>query len=1186
MNVNIHNNVNNVNIGNGVNKDINNNKNNNISNMYLWHKRLGHLHMNGMNMLFNKHMTLDYPVLSSSSSSCSNISTSNSIHNTNNNSINNIINNNINQCLGCIMGKQHRTSMPHVATHRSTKPLQLIHSDVCGPMQTTSLGGARYFITFIDDYTRYVTVFTMKHKNEALHHFITYKKLVENQHQPFTIQSFRSDGGGEYISNTFNEYLRNNGIQRQQTPPHTPEHNGVAERMNRTLVEYARSMLHDANLPYIYWGEAIVTAAYLRNRCPTRALSSINLHCTPYEAWFGIGNKPSIAHLRIFGCKAYAHIPDVKRKKFDGKAIECIFVGYSSESKAYRLYDTTNKRIMVSRDVTFFENVIGNMNNNNQTNIGNTGIGNNVSNDVNIHSNIDYNVSNNNIQNGNIPSIPITSGSNVQSSELEISDESTLEPLNNDVGKVISMSDDVDSGCLTDNGVNNSIHSSNDNDNIPHIADSEADIQSTNETLHTHFPQSTSSVDNQKLLTQVPNTNLRKSTRIRTKPIPYWDAQAVDAYNRTMRNIHTSDTSSSSSDSVSNQNYSAHNVQVGFGNVGTCHLDDVDSVLCSNIVGDVSNIDGNVNNNVNDNNSYISNIHHDSENTNDTNITNNIINLNNMQIGDEPNTYHQAISSDNSKQWEQAMQEEYNSIIAAGTWSLVQLPSNRKSIGCKWVYKIKHNADGSIERYKARLVAKGFSQKEGIDYNETFAPVAKFCSIRALLALAAQQDMEIHQMDVKTAFLNGDIDVDIYMKQPIGYVVHGKEDYVCKLHKSLYGLKQAGRTWYQKIDNVLLHSLGFTRSQADHCVYVYNDNHTNVKVYIALYVDDLLIMCNNLSKLISLKQQLSQLFDMKDLGEAHYVLGIQIERDRTKKLLHISQCEYLKNVLERFGMSNSNPISTPLDVNMKLSKQQCPSSEDERNKMLGIPYQSAVGALMYAMLGTRPDIAYAITTLSQYCNNPGYVHWIALKRVLRYIRGTMNYKLTYGNIGNIGNIGNVSNNVNTNIVHGYCDADWGSNIDDRKSITGYVFLIHGGAVSWQAKKQPTVALSSVEAEYMSATQATKEALWWKTFLSQLGIHTKKNNGSGNNHIDDNVGCIHIYSDSQGSIALTKNPEYHSRTKHIDIQHHFVRDQVSIGNVSFTYVPTQDMLADVLTKSLSRDQHNKLIQMFGVHEVIK
>jgi hypothetical protein len=451
--------------------------------------------------------------------------------------------------------------------------------------------------------------------------------------------------------------------------------------------------------------------------------------------------------------------------------------------------------------------------------------------------------------------------------------------------------------------------------------------------------------------------------------------------------------------------------------------------------------------------------------------------------------------------------------------------------------------------------------------------------------------------------------------------VKGKEDYVCKLHKSLYGLKQAGRAWYQKIDNVLLHTLGFKRSQADHCVYVYNGNgndHINVnvngnnhiKVYIALYVDDLLIMCNNINKLTSIKQQLSTMFDMKDLGEAHYVLGIQIERDRKHKILHISQREYIKNVLERYNMSECNPISTPMDVNMKLSKQQCPTTEEEKHKMQSIPYQSAVGAIMYAMLGTRPDIAYAITTLSQYCNNPGYVHWIALKRVLRYLRGTIDYKLTYGNIGNIGNIdnngsidniGNVQYNDNdnnhciNNLVHGYCDADWGSNIDDRdrKSITGYVYLIHGGAVSWQAKKQPTVALSSVEAEYMSATQACKEALWWRTFLSELGMMYIGNVGTvgndGSNHVSSYVSNhdgntnnpIHIYSDSQGGIALTKNPEYHSRTKHIDIQHHFVREHVLLGNVKFHYVCTQDMLADVLTKALSRDQHNKLIRLFGL-----
>jgi hypothetical protein len=297
---------------------------------------------------------------------------------------------------------------------------------------------------------------------------------------------------------------------------------------------------------------------------------------------------------------------------------------------------------------------------------------------------------------------------------------------------------------------------------------------------------------------------------------------------------------------------------------------------------------------------------------------------------------------------------------------------------------------------------------------------------------------------------------------------------------------------------------------------------------------------------------------MKDLGEAHYVLGIQIHRNRAERTLKISQQEYIKNVIERFGMSESHMVTTPMDHSIKLSKSNSPTTPKEINDMKNIPYQSAVGAIMYAMLGTRPDIAYAITTLSQFSSNPGMQHWMALKRILRYLRGTLDYGITYSFFADDGKLS----------IRGYCDSDWGSNPDDRRSITGYVFLVAGGAVSWQAKKQPTVALSSVEAEYMASTQATKEALWWRTFLHELG--------------NDVSAPIWIYSDSQGSIALSKNPEYHARTKHIDIQHHFVREHVSNGHVYFSYVSTDNMAADILTKPLAREKHHRLLKELGLN----
>jgi hypothetical protein len=509
------------------------------------------------------------------------------------------------------------------------------------------------------------------------------------------------------------------------------------------------------------------------------------------------------------------------------------------------------------------------------------------------------------------------------------------------------------------------------------------------------------------------------------------------------------------------------------------------------------------------------------------------------------------MSRNDGKQWEQAAQDEYDSIQSAGTWTLVPLPPGRQPIGSKWVFKVKRTADGSVDRYKARLVAKGFSQRAGVDYTETFAPVAKFSAIRALLSMAAYYDFELHQMDVKTAFLNGDLDHDIYMIQPEGFVTPGLEHLVCKLRKSLYGLKQAGRAWYQKIHQVLI-DLGFHSLHADTCVYVLHQSSTIM--LLALYVDDLLLLSNSMDRLNTLKHDLSSRFSMTDLGEAQYILGIQIQRDRTARTLSISQREYISKLLEHTGMSDCRPAPTPLETGTTLTKADCPHPPT-LDADFARRYQSAVGAIMYAMLGTRPDIAFAVTALSQFCSNPGQSHWTAVNRVLHYLRGTMDYELTYGS------------DQQPLSLYGYCDSDWASDKDDRRSVTGYAFMLGGGAVSWQAKKQQTVALSSVEAEYMAAAQATKETMWWRTFMTELGMHL--------------TSATTLCSDSQGSIALSRNPEHHARSKHIDIRHHFVREQVAAGTVTLQYVPTENMAADILTKALSRDKHMLLLHMLGL-----
>ena len=302
------------------------------------------------------------------------------------------------------------------------------------------------------------------------------------------------------------------------------------------------------------------------------------------------------------------------------------------------------------------------------------------------------------------------------------------------------------------------------------------------------------------------------------------------------------------------------------------------------------------------------------------------------------------------------------------------------------MFKLKKDSSGKLVKHKARLVVKGFEQMKGIDFDEIFSPVVKMTSIRAMLGLVASLNLELEQMDVKTTFLHGDLEEEIYMEQPEGFEVPGKEHLVCKLKKSLYGLKQAPRQWYKKFDSFMVNH-GYKRTAADQCVYVQKFPDGNF-VILLLYVDDMLIVGQNGALISKLKKELAKFFDMKDLGPAQQILGMKIVRDRKAKKLWLSQAKYIERVVEKFKMKDAKPVSTPLANHFKLSKSSYPSSKKEIEEMEAIPYSSAVGSLMYAMVCTRPDIAHAVGVVSRFLSNLGKEHWEAVKWILRYLKGT------------------------------------------------------------------------------------------------------------------------------------------------------------------------------------------------------
>uniref|UniRef100_A0A2N9GPK3 Integrase catalytic domain-containing protein n=1 Tax=Fagus sylvatica TaxID=28930 RepID=A0A2N9GPK3_FAGSY len=492
-----------------------------------------------------------------------------------------------------------------------------------------------------------------------------------------------------------------------------------------------------------------------------------------------------------------------------------------------------------------------------------------------------------------------------------------------------------------------------------------------------------------------------------------------------------------------------------------------------------------------------------------------------FMLEDEPQSFKEAMSMPEAPLWKEAVNSEIESILQNHTWELVDLPPGCKPLGYKWIFKRKMKADGSIDKYKARLVVKGYKQKEGVDYFDTYSPVTRITSIRMLIAIAALYNLEIHQMDVKTAFLNGELDEEIYMEQPEGFIVPGKEKKVCRLVKSLYGLKQAPKQWHEKFDNAMM-SNGFRINECDKCVYI--KNTTSGYVIVCLYVDDMLIM--------------------------DVILGIKITR--TSDGLVLSQSHYIKKVLEKFGRYDDSPVKTPIDVNLHLTK-------NKGNGISQLEYSQIIGSLMYIMNCTRPDIAYSVSKLSRYTSNPGEDHWKAIVRVLRYLKYTLNYGVHYTRY--------------PAVLEGYSDANWISDTNDTKSTSGYVFTLGGAAVSWKSSKQTCIARSTIESEFIALDKAGEEAEWLRHFLEDMPMWTKP------------VPPICIHCDSQSAIGRAQSYMYNGKSRHIRRRHNTVRQLLSNGIISIDYIKSKDNIADPLTKGLSGERVNCSSRGMGLKPII-
>ena len=504
----------------------------------------------------------------------------------------------------------------------------------------------------------------------------------------------------------------------------------------------------------------------------------------------------------------------------------------------------------------------------------------------------------------------------------------------------------------------------------------------------------------------------------------------------------------------------------------------------------------------------------------------------------EPKNFKDA---ENDEFWILAMQEELNQFERSDVWELVPRPSTQSVIGTKWVFRNKRDEHGVIVRNKARLVAQGYNQEEGIDYEETFAPVARLESIRMLLAFASHKEFILYQMDVKSAFLNGYIVEEVYVEQPPGFQDHKYPDYVFKLKKALYGLKQAPRAWYDRLSKFLLQN-GFSIGKVDTTLF------TKTKgvdlIIVQIYVDDIIFGSTNVSLCEEFSKCMHSEFEMSMMGELNYFLGLQIKQ--TKEGIFINQAKYVKDLLKKFDFEGMKPLSTPMSSSIKID-------EDENGKAVDITkYRGMIGSLLY-LTASRPDIMYSVCLCARYQSNPKESHLNAVKRIFRYLSGTKNLGLWYPKGTHID-------------LFSYTDADWAGCTIDRKSTSGTCHFLGFALVSWFSKKQNSVALSTAEAEYISAASCCAQVLWMKQTLLDLGL---------------SYDHVPIMCDNTSAINLSKNPVLHSRTKHIEIRHHFLRDHVQKGDITLEFISTNNQIADILTKPLALERFASLRRGLGL-----
>ena len=1070
-------------------------------------------------------------------------------------------------CPTCRASKMTKNTVPKIRQNPQIKrrPFERVWTDVKGKLKPDFFGN-QYFVTFTCEATRYIVGYACRQKSDVKTHFQAYLEVVKRH--GYAVRLLNSDGGGEYTANEnatnmseFQKICGDNGIEQQFTSPHTSAQNGISERLNRTIMEGIRSIIHEAGLTYRFWGFAFRYVISLKNRIWHSALTEDGKEMSPHEALFGV--IPDLSWYRVFGCDVHVYDFEARKDDVKPKGILCIFVGISASRKGWLVLDLRTMKVRTSYHCTFLESLAGRR-----------------------CALTDRRLK---LKQGEIPG---------DSEEEEDDSEVPIEEIFDVEGDTnVSLSDEHDGSGSDHSHEQKSLDS---DDSYEQESSESEDSEAQTEPPRVKRTKRKSTVGGS---TTNPKKDSSQPAEQTSSPLIREILQKAFDHDFLVDYMKRNPKNKGSEARERYERYKRARTLREAVSLGATFADiKWDYARGFFTIQDPANdtdessteTDAGVDEPTH---ATTACLFEDSTNENDVERCAHALDLNGRsetakavirEIISEsstrprvarcyvvkpipiPKNRNEAMRSPYAREWREAERQELASLKSLGCFEKVSEKLARqhgKLVASKWVYTVKYNPDGSVQRFKARLVAKGFTQSAGVDYFETFSPVFSYNSLRLIFAISALKDLQLDIWDLKNGFIQQEIDVPhLYMRCPEGYKMYMPDGTNAALHclKSIYGLKQSSRLLSQKM-SAYLEKLGFVKLQSDECVYTRGTGQDYV--IVGIWVDDIIVASARANDEVrkTFDKDLRNHFTMSPWtsGEAEVFLGIRIKRDWQQGTLHVSSERSIEKMTERFGLSGREGRAphVPMNPDLKLTK----TPDDEIVPAEVFDYRAAVGAVLYLAMTTRPDVAQSIGILCRFASCPGQEHVNAIKQVIRYLYGTKTFGITYSKYRGNYPHRNILEVKPLEIV-AYADADFAGDESTRRSTSGFVIILAGAVICWLSKLQPTVALSTTEAETNASVEAVKIIMHLRLLLTELGIPQKE--------------PTIVHEDNSAALAIVHG-ENAKRTKHYQIKVHFLREQKERGEFEYEKVTTKEQLADAFTKALPRFEFERCRKWMGM-----